>query len=97
MNRAVPEADGRIPIHVLTGFLGSGKTTLLRHLLADADLADTAVVINEFEVVPETPKKENRQETKKNEKGGKNEPPTDYEMNKMLQKRFERLERISTY
>jgi G3E family GTPase len=48
MNRAVPEADGRIPIHVLTGFLGSGKTTLLRHLLGDADLADTAVVINEF-------------------------------------------------
>ena len=48
MNRAVPQADGRIPIHVLTGFLGSGKTTLLRHLLADADLADTAVVINEF-------------------------------------------------
>ncbi len=43
-----PGLDGRVPIHVLTGFLGSGKTTLLRHLLADADLADTAVVINEF-------------------------------------------------
>ncbi|VTU16293.1 putative GTP-binding protein YjiA [Variovorax sp. PBL-H6] len=41
-------ADGRVPIHVLTGFLGSGKTTLLRHLLAEPDLADTAVVINEF-------------------------------------------------
>jgi G3E family GTPase len=40
--------DGRVPIHVLTGFLGSGKTTLLRHLLADPELADTAVVINEF-------------------------------------------------
>ena len=41
-------ADGRTPIHVLTGFLGSGKTTLLRHLLADPALADTAVIINEF-------------------------------------------------
>ena len=40
--------DSRVPIHVLTGFLGSGKTTLLRHLLADPDLSDTAVVINEF-------------------------------------------------
>lgn len=40
--------DRRLPIHVLTGFLGSGKTTLLRHLLADPDLSDTAVVINEF-------------------------------------------------
>jgi G3E family GTPase len=46
MNRDEP--DGRVPIHVLTGFLGSGKTTLLRHLLADPGLADTAVVINEF-------------------------------------------------
>jgi G3E family GTPase len=41
-------ADRRTPIHILTGFLGSGKTTLLRHLLADRDLADTAVIINEF-------------------------------------------------
>lgn len=48
MSRPGLKADGRVPIHVLTGFLGSGKTTLLRHLLADAHLADTAVVINEF-------------------------------------------------
>ena len=48
MDHAASRADGRVPIHVLTGFLGSGKTTLLRHLLADPDLADTAVVINEF-------------------------------------------------
>jgi G3E family GTPase len=48
MSRPELKADGRVPIHVLTGFLGSGKTTLLRHLLADAHLADTAVVINEF-------------------------------------------------
>jgi G3E family GTPase len=48
MSRLESKADGRVPIHVLTGFLGSGKTTLLRHLLADSHLADTAVVINEF-------------------------------------------------
>lgn len=48
MRRLEPKPDGRVPIHVLTGFLGSGKTTLLRHLLADSHLADTAVVINEF-------------------------------------------------
>jgi G3E family GTPase len=33
---------------VLTGFLGAGKTTLLNRLLAHPDLADAAVVINEF-------------------------------------------------
>jgi G3E family GTPase len=43
-----PKAGGLVPVHVLTGFLGSGKTTLLRHLLAQPEFADTAVVINEF-------------------------------------------------
>ena len=37
-----------IPVTVLTGFLGSGKTTVLNHLLASAELSDTAVIINEF-------------------------------------------------
>jgi G3E family GTPase len=37
-----------MPVTVITGFLGSGKTTLLNHLLSDPDMADTAVVINEF-------------------------------------------------
>ena len=37
-----------IPVVVLTGFLGSGKTTLLNHLLAQPELRDTAVLINEF-------------------------------------------------
>lgn len=37
-----------MPVTVITGFLGSGKTTLLNHLLSDSDMADTAVVINEF-------------------------------------------------
>ena len=48
MSHFEPQVDGRVPIHVLTGFLGSGKTTLLRHLLSDTHLADTAVVINEY-------------------------------------------------
>eukprot|EP00747_Dinoflagellata_sp_TGD_P003246 gnl/TRDRNA2_/TRDRNA2_107564_c0_seq1.p1 gnl/TRDRNA2_/TRDRNA2_107564_c0~~gnl/TRDRNA2_/TRDRNA2_107564_c0_seq1.p1 ORF type:complete len:366 (+),score=57.45 gnl/TRDRNA2_/TRDRNA2_107564_c0_seq1:38-1099(+) len=45
------EADksaDRIPVSLLTGFLGSGKTTLLNALLKDPDLADTAVIVNEF-------------------------------------------------
>lgn len=38
----------RTPVHVVTGFLGSGKTTLVNRLLADPEMADTAVVVNEF-------------------------------------------------
>jgi G3E family GTPase len=37
-----------LPVNVITGFLGSGKTTLLRRLLASPELADTAVLVNEF-------------------------------------------------
>ena len=37
-----------IGLTVLTGFLGSGKSTLVRRLLQHPDLADTAVIVNEF-------------------------------------------------
>ena len=40
--------ERRIPVVVLTGFLGAGKTTLLNHALGTAELAGTAVLINEF-------------------------------------------------
>ena len=38
----------KIPVLLFTGFLGSGKTTLLNRILADAEFADSAVIINEF-------------------------------------------------
>ena len=38
----------RTPVSIITGFLGSGKTTLLNHLLQDARMAGSAVIINEF-------------------------------------------------
>ncbi|HEX5802375.1 MAG TPA: GTP-binding protein [Azospira sp.] len=38
----------QIPVTVLTGFLGAGKTTLLNDLLKRPEMADAAVLINEF-------------------------------------------------
>jgi G3E family GTPase len=38
----------RIPVSVITGFLGSGKTTLLNRLLRRSEMADSAVIINEW-------------------------------------------------
>jgi G3E family GTPase len=43
--------SGRIPLHVLTGFLGSGKTTLLNRVLRDPAWADSAILINEIGAV----------------------------------------------
>lgn len=40
--------DTRIPVTLLTGFLGSGKTTLLNHWVQTPELADCAILINEF-------------------------------------------------
>ncbi len=38
----------QIPLTILTGFLGAGKTTLLNKLLKRPELANTAVLVNEF-------------------------------------------------
>lgn len=40
--------ESRLPVILLSGFLGSGKTTWLRNILAEEDLGETAVLINEF-------------------------------------------------
>ena len=40
-----------LPVNLITGFLGSGKTTLLNRLLKSPQLADTAVLVNEFGAV----------------------------------------------
>jgi G3E family GTPase len=45
----IPNNDAPlIPVSLITGFLGSGKTTLLGKLLRSPQMADTAVIINEF-------------------------------------------------
>jgi hypothetical protein len=56
-----------------------------------------AVVINEFEMVSEPPKKDNQAAAKKEEKGASSQPPTDYELKQMLERRAERMERVSAH
>src|SRR5205085_3279906 len=45
-------AAERLPVSLITGFLGSGKTTLLNHLVQRPEMADSAVIINEFGETP---------------------------------------------
>ena len=58
-----------------------------------------AVVINEFEVMPQTPSQENQTAAKKaDEKGGAQKSDmSDNDMKKMLERRAERLERVSAH
>ncbi|HEY8561384.1 MAG TPA: hypothetical protein VIL74_13490 [Pyrinomonadaceae bacterium] len=59
-----------------------------------------AVVINEFEVMPEPPRGDNSaiEAKKQNEKSGApDQPPNDYEIKQMLERRMERSERISAH
>ncbi len=42
------EAATSTPVTLITGFLGSGKTTLLNSLLANPEMGETAVLVNEF-------------------------------------------------
>lgn len=42
----------QIPVFLLTGFLGAGKTTLLNRILENPAFHDTALIINEFGLVP---------------------------------------------
>ena len=50
MNPTVPPlvTDPRIPVYLLTGYLGSGKTSLLKAWLAQPELAQAALIINEL-------------------------------------------------
>lgn len=45
---SAPEANARIPVTVLTGFLGSGKTTTLARCLKAPEFAGTVAIVNEF-------------------------------------------------
>jgi G3E family GTPase len=41
-------AETKVPVTVLTGYLGSGKTTLLNRILTDTHGKKYAVIVNEF-------------------------------------------------
>lgn len=49
---SVTRGAQQVPVFVLTGFLGAGKTTLLNAMLDNPRLHDSALIINEFGLVP---------------------------------------------
>ena len=46
------QSKDQLPVFLVTGFLGAGKTTLLNRILENEAFQDTALVINEFGLVP---------------------------------------------
>ncbi len=58
-----------------------------------------AVVINEFEVIPQTPPQNDQTAAKKQDEkaGGQKSEMSDHDVKKMLERRAERLERVATH